>query len=51
MMCLMKKVTSEMYLIFCLCYPIFLDDGIDGVISKINTDSMFTLDYGDIEEL
>ena len=41
----------ERYLIFCLCYPILLDDVIDDMIYIINTDSMFTLDDVNVEEI
>ena len=41
----------KIYCIFCLCYPILLDDVLDDIIFLINNDAMFTLDYVNIEEL
>ena len=47
----MGKVTSGNLLHLFLCYPIFLDDVIDDLICLINTDTMFTLDNVNVEEL
>ena len=41
----------KLYLLFCICSPIFVYDIIDDVISLINVDTMLTLDYGDIVEI
>ena len=37
--------------IFCLCYPILLDNVFDHMICLINTDSIFTLDDINIEDI
>ena len=41
----------KLYLLFCICYPIFLNDIIDDTICMINADIMLTLDDGDIEKI
>ena len=47
-MCLLEKVMSETLLPLLYLFP---KDIIDDVICLINSYTMFTLDYGDIEEL
>ena len=41
----------KLYLISCLCSPIFLNNIFDDIICLVNTDSILTLDYVNIEDL
>ena len=41
----------KLYLIFCICSPILLDDVLGNMIFLINTDSMFTLDNINVGEI
>ena len=41
----------KFYFLFCLFYPIHLNEILGDIICLINDDTMFTLDDGDIEEL
>ena len=41
----------KLYLIFCICSPILFDDGIYNMTRIINTDSMLTLDNGNVEDI
>ena len=36
---------------FCLCFSIFLNNVIDDMICLVNTDSILTLDYGNVENI
>ena len=51
MIFLLEKVISDTLLLLLYFLPIFSDDIIYDVIFMINSDSMFTLDGVDIEEL
>ena len=40
----------KLYFIFCLCYPIFMNNGFNDMICMLNTNSRFTLYYVNVEE-
>ena len=50
-MCLPENVTSETVLLICICYPILLDDVLDGMMYLVNIDSILNLDDINIEEI
>ena len=41
----------KLYFIFCLCYPILLNNVYHDMICLVNTDYIFNLNYVNVEEL
>ena len=50
-MCMLEIWSLKIYVLFCLCSPILLNNIIYDMVYAINDDAIFTLYNGDIEDL